>query len=118
MSPAVLLVLLWLPAVAAPAQGGVQPGIYRCWSFNISGGAGSCRMSAPIAIHADGTYDESSTHGKWRVKGNRITLSKLKMRGPGVVAGNKIVFEYDFRGMHHTVTYLCQECSGAGGAKR
>ncbi|HXE51014.1 MAG TPA: hypothetical protein VN663_21740 [Ramlibacter sp.] len=118
MSSAVLLVLMTLPAAALAAQAGVQPGVYRCWSFNISGGAGSCRMSSPITIHADGTYDESSTHGTWRARGNRITLSELKMRGPGVVAGNKIVFEYDFRGMHHTVTYLCQECGGGGGTNR
>jgi hypothetical protein len=102
-------------AVAAPvAQPGVQPGVYRCLSFNISGGTGSCRMSTPITIHADGTYDESSTHGTWRERGKRITLSESRFRGPGVVAGNRIVFEYDFRGMRHTVTYLCRECAADG----
>jgi hypothetical protein len=101
-----------LLAVAAQVHAGVQPGTYRCWSFHISGGAGSCRLSPPITIRADGTYDDSATQGTWRARGDRITFSHSKTRGAGVVAGNRIVFEYDFRGMHHTVTYVCQECGG------
>ncbi|HXD40111.1 MAG TPA: hypothetical protein VN649_06085 [Ramlibacter sp.] len=110
---AACLVLAAVPAVAAPAQAKVQPGVYRCLSFNIAGGAGSCRLSTPIIINANGTYEESASSGTWRVKGNRIVFSDMKMRGPGLITGNKIVFEYDFRDMHHTVTYLCQECSGS-----
>jgi len=114
---AACLVFAWLPAVAAQAQAGVLPGVYRCWSFNISGGAGSCRLSPPITIRADGTYDDVAAQGTWRARGNRITFSESKSRGPGVVAGNRIVFEYDFRGMHHTVTYVCQDCGGGGGTR-
>jgi hypothetical protein len=111
---AVLCALAWLPAAAAQAQAGVQPGNYRCWSYNVSGGAGNCRLAVPIAIRADGTYSESSAQGKWRASGDRITFSESKIRGPGVVSGNRIVFEYDYGGRHHTVTYLCQDCSGGG----
>jgi hypothetical protein len=117
MSSPVRFVFVCFLALCAHAQAGVQPGVYRCWSFEISGGAGSCRLSPPITIRADGTYDDMATQGKWRARGNRITFSESRSRGPGLVTGNRIVFDYDFRGMHNTVTYVCQEC-GAAAATR
>jgi hypothetical protein len=117
MSSALTFVFACLVASAAHAQAGVQPGVYRCWSFEISGGAGNCRLSPPITIRADGTYDDIATQGKWRARGNRITFSESSSRGPGLVTGNRIVFAYDFRGMHNTVTYVCQECVAAAPAR-
>jgi hypothetical protein len=111
----VVLAALLLPAAASA----VQFGSYRCWSYNVSGGGGSCRLAAPITIRADGTYQESSTSGTYRVDGNRIYFSKSTIRGPGVISGgNQITFDYDYRGWHHTVTYLCQDCSAASGAAK
>lgn len=101
---------------ALPAHA-LEPGTYRCWSYNVSGGGGSCRLAPPIVIHADGTYQESSTRGTYRVAGNRIYFSESTVRGPGLVSGwNQITFEYDYRGWRHTVTYLCQDCASSGQA--
>lgn len=104
---AAMLAILLLPTAASA----LQFGSYRCWSYNVSGGGGSCRLAPPIMIRADGTYQESSTSGTYRIDGNRIYLSRSTVRGPGVIAGeNQITFDYDYRGWHHTVTYLCQDC--------
>lgn len=87
-------------------------GRYRCWSYNVSGGGGSCRMAPPLVLHQDGTYEMSSERGTYTVEGDRIALSKSAIRGPGRLQnGNQIVFDYNHRGRRHTVTYLCQECA-------
>lgn len=105
---AVAVVLLFVPSSVSA----LQFGTYRCWSYNVSGGGGSCRLAAPIVINADGTYQESSTRGTYRVAGDRIQFSESTIRGPGTLAGeNQIVFEYDYGGRRHNVTYLCQDCA-------
>jgi len=107
--------LLALVALLVPATAlALQVGSYRCWSYNVSGGGGSCRLAAPITVNADGTYSESSTSGTYRIDGNRIRFSQSTIRGPGLIAAdNQIIFEYDYRSRHHTVTYLCQDCKAA-----
>ncbi len=107
----VLLALLLAPCTALA----LQYGTYRCWSYNVSGGAGNCRLAPPIIIEADGTYRESSTTGTYRVTGEGIHFSASSIRGPArLSAKNQITFEYDYRGWRHTVTYLCQDCTEAG----
>lgn len=107
--------LLALAALLLPTAAlALQYGSYRCWSYNVSGGGGSCRSAAPITINADGSYRESSTSGSYRIDGQRIRFSHSTLRGPGLItADNQITFEYDYRGWHHTVTYLCQDCGAA-----
>jgi hypothetical protein len=103
----------FLPSVAF-AQSQSLAGQYRCWSYNVSGGGGSCRLAPPLVLNSDGTYQMSSEKGTYKVEDGKVVLSESKIRGPGKLeAGNHIVFEYDLKGMHHTVTYLCQSC-GAG----
>ncbi|NJD62773.1 MAG: hypothetical protein FIA93_08635 [Deltaproteobacteria bacterium] len=86
-------------------------GSYRCWQYNVSGGGGSCRLAPPIVLAPDGTYKESRTEGTYEVKDDTIVFSGSRIRGPGkIVDGNKIRFEYDYNGFHHTVTYLCRDC--------
>lgn len=103
-----------LPAVAQV----LQPGTYRCASYNVSGGGGSCRTFQPLVLSADGTYRHSSTRGRWRVQGARLLLSESTLWGPGEVIGNDTIrFEYDYRGWRHIVTWICEECS-AGSAGR
>lgn len=110
---AAFLAVLMVPDAASA----LQFGTYRCWSYNVSGGGGNCRLSPPIVLRADGTYQESSTSGTYRIEGNRIHFSKSTVRGAGEITGeNRITFEYDYRDWHHTVTYLCQECSAGSGA--
>ncbi len=105
------LPLLCFAQVAA----GPSPGHYRCWSYNVSGGGGSCRLAPPLVLNSDGTYQMSSEKGTYKVQDGKLVLSASKIRGPGKLeGGNRIVFEYDFKGMHHTVTYLCQGCGAAG----
>ena len=90
-------------------------GLYRCWSYNVSGGGGSCRLVPPLAINSDGTYQVSSEIGTYKVQDGNVVLSESKIRGPGKLeGGSRIVFDYDFKGMHHRVTYLCQSCGAAG----
>lgn len=85
-------------------------GVYRCWQYNISGGSGNCRLSPPLILSSIGTYTESSTKGTFTVSGDAITFSESKIRGAGkLIEGNKILFEYDYNGLHHTVTYLLSE---------
>ncbi|MBI3897796.1 MAG: hypothetical protein HY308_05790 [Gammaproteobacteria bacterium] len=86
-------------------------GTYRCASYNVSGGAGSCRNMPRLALNADGSYQYSSTRGRWRVADGKLVLSESKLWGPGKILGHgSIRFEYDYRGWHHVVTWLCQAC--------
>lgn len=82
-------------------------GNYRCWHFNVGGRGGSCTSPA-ILFYPDGRYQMSSEKGTYSVKGNGVTLSKSKHRGEGAISGEQIQFEYDYKGNHHTVTYLRQ----------
>lgn len=109
----------WAALLTPAAASALQFGSYRCWSYNVSGGGGNCRLAAPIVIRADGSYQESSTAGTYRIVGKRIHFSQSTVRGPGVIAAeNKISFDYDYRGWHHTVTYLCQDCGATSGSAR
>jgi hypothetical protein len=85
-------------------------GTYRCWSENVGGRGGRCAVGTPpLVLNTDGTYSMSSEHGTYKVSGDTIILSESKLRGAGHIAGgNQIVFEYDYRGLHHTVAYLRQ----------
>ncbi len=107
----VLGVCLWSSSIQAGSS--LAGGTYRCLSYNVSGGGGSCRLAPPIVLKPDGTYDISGEHGTYEIKGDQIFLSESKIRGPGKIrAGNQLMFEYNYRGMQHTVTYGCQDCPG------
>lgn len=91
------------------AQANPLAGTYRCWSFNV-GGAGRRCTSPPLVLHPDGTYEMSSERGTYTVEGDDVILSESKIRGRGhLQGGNQIVFEYDFQGLRHRVTYLRHE---------
>lgn len=81
---------------------------YRCWNFNAGGRGGMCRTSPPIIFNADGSYQESSARGTYSVSGDRVTMSASTIRGPGLISGNNIVFQYSYQGLDYTVTYLLQ----------
>src|SRR5438045_963984 len=97
-----------------PAQAASSPaGSYRCWSMNVGGRGGRC-SSPPIVLHADGRYEMSREHGTWKAKGDEIVLSESKLRGPGHVVENKLIFKYRSEGWDTTVTYVHQaDVSGA-----
>ncbi|MDE3084228.1 MAG: hypothetical protein KGJ37_03275 [Verrucomicrobiota bacterium] len=95
---------------SAPVAPANLAGTYRCWSYN-AGGAGSRPPigTPPLVLKTDGTYAISSEHGMYTATGGTVVLSASKIRGPGhLVGGNKIVFEYDYKGRHYIVTYLRQ----------
>ena len=103
-----------LLAALLPSVALAQPiaGVYRCFSYNIDGAGGSCRVTPPLVLNADGTYRISSEKGTYNVQDGKVVLSESRTRGPGKLeAGNRIVFEYELKGKHYTVTYLCQSCS-------
>ncbi len=126
LTPFACAALMLLQGTAAA----LQFGSYRCSAYNVSGiGGASCRLTPPIVINPDGTYQESSTQGTYKVSGNRIHFSESTVRGPGMIMGQnqsifhtQIIFEYDYLQRRHTVTYLCQDCNlpdvkpGASGA--
>ncbi|MBI2483316.1 hypothetical protein HYV74_04055 [Candidatus Uhrbacteria bacterium] len=108
-----LLALFTMPTSAAAAKAPAftskfMAGSYRCWSYNVSGGGGSCRLAPPLELKANGTYTMSSERGRFTVRGNQLTLSQSKLRGKGTVSedGMRILFEYPYNGWQHTVTYL------------
>lgn len=107
-----LVAVLWAATVASASP--TVAGHYRCLSYNVSGGGGSCRLAPSLTLNPDGTYRMSSERGTWRVAGDRVHLSASKIRGPGrLVKDNRMVFEYTYRGWQHTITYGCTDCGGA-----
>ncbi len=113
--PAIVLGFVAWGVTAVHADPGVVPGTYRCSSYNVSGGGGSCRNMPPLVLNADGSYRYSSTSGRWAVHRGKLDLSESSVWGPGeLLGGDAVRFEYDFRGWRHTVTWTCQECGSAG----
>ena len=103
---------LFAPSIGAQSQAVVSPGSYRCSAFNASGGGGSCRTMPPLVINANGTYQYSSTRGRWTAHADTIVLSESKVWGPGTILGSGAIrFQYDYRGWHYVVTWTCQECA-------
>lgn len=98
---------------AAPAAQAFSTGTYRCASFNMAGAGGSCRLTPPIEIRADGSYRESSTNGSYRIDDDQILFSASTIRGPGkLLPDARLQFEYTYQGRAHTVTYYCaQHCA-------
>jgi hypothetical protein len=91
-----------------------RPGVYRCSSYNVSGGGGSCRNMPLLVLYPDGTYQYSSRRGRWSVRNDTLFLSKSTLWGPGKILGsNTIRFEYDYRGWHHVVTWVCTDCASS-----
>ena len=117
ISLAVVLGALLLLPRSAPAQPGdaaLALGTYRCSSYNVSGGGGSCRTMPALVLRPDGTYTYSSTRGGWSIRGDRLVLSESSLWGPGTILGRDTVrFEYDYRDRHHVVTWICQGCAAA-----
>jgi hypothetical protein len=109
---------LFCAALIPVAVQALQPGTYRCASYNVSGGGGSCRTFQQLVLNPDGTYLYSSTQGQWRVQAGRLLLSASTLWGTGEVLGDDAVrFKYDYRGWRHVVTWTCQTCA-AGGVTR
>ncbi|MEW5863079.1 MAG: hypothetical protein AB1773_05725 [Pseudomonadota bacterium] len=111
------IALLFVPPLAAALETGgaatLAPGTYRCVSYNVSGGGGSCRNMQPLVLNGDGTYRYSSTRGRWSVRNGRLVLSESELWGPGEILGRDTVrFAYDYRGWRHVVTWSCQDCAG------
>lgn len=115
ISTAMLGLLLIPPSAAAPQDAAEPaPGVYRCSSNNVSGGGGSCRNLSPLRLNADGSYQHSSTRGTWSVRDGKLLLSESKLWGAGLILGRDALrFEYDYRGWHHVVSWVCQGCAVA-----
>lgn len=106
--------LLCVLGVLSGPSGAIGFGAYRCVSFNVGGAGGRCGSTPPIEIRSDGTYSESSTTGRYTISSGRIQFSQSTIRGPGeLIDDNTIRFQYTYRGLAHTATYLCSACSSA-----
>lgn len=115
--PAGFIALALLVADANGQSSAFRPGVYRCSSYNVSGGGGSCRNMPRLVLNADGTYQYSSTRGRWSVRNDSLVLSQSTLWGPGkLLGGNTIRFEYDYRGWHHVVTWVCTDCASSQAA--
>lgn len=92
-------------------QASLNPGTYRCRSYNVSGAGGNCATMPPLVLYPDGSYQYSSTRGHWRTHNGTLFLSASTLWGPGKIIGQHSVrFEYDYRGWHHVVTFVCSNC--------
>jgi hypothetical protein len=100
---ALRFMLLLLGAGLATAQTVNIAGTYRCASFNVGGRGGRC-TSPPLILRGDGTYQISGEKGRYGVKNGLLVLSASKVRGPGQILGNEIMFEYRYAGLLQTVT--------------
>jgi hypothetical protein len=88
-------------------------GVWRVRAANV-GGAGGAPSLSPIVIQADGTYTFSSSHGTYSVAGDTITFSDMKLHPAGRLSGNTIIFEYEYNGLHQTLTfYRASDAPGA-----
>jgi hypothetical protein len=106
--------LLGLLSVLGSPCEAIGYGAYRCVSFNVGGAGGRCTNAPPINIRPDGSYSESSTTGRYSVSNGRIVFSQSSIRGPGeLLDDNTIRFQYTYKGLAHTATYLCADCSNA-----
>lgn len=117
ISTVMMLGLLLVPPYTAARQGAdaPAPGTYRCSSYNVSGSGGSCRNMQPLKLNVDGSYQHSSTRGRWSVRGGKLLLSESKLWGAGEILGRDTLrFEYDYRDRRHVVTWVCQGCAVAG----
>ncbi len=103
------LFLIFLFSGSQQLFAGSLSGNYRCWHFNVGGRGGRCTNPA-LQLSPNGHYKMSSEQGTYSVKGDQIILSESKQRGPGKLLenGQQIQFEYEYNGLHHTVTYLRQ----------
>jgi len=104
-----------IPAPATNAQPSVGAntllaGIWRVRSANVGGAGGTPNLS-PLVLQADGTYTFSSANGTYKVADDTITFSEMKIHPTGRLSGNSIIFEYDYNGLHQTLTFY-----HAGGA--
>jgi hypothetical protein len=89
-------------------------GTYRCSAYNVSGGGGSCRNMQPLVLKEDGSYQYSSTRGRWITYGGKLLLSDSQLWGPGEILDRDTVrFAYDYRDWRHVVTWICRECTVA-----
>ncbi|MBI4268396.1 hypothetical protein HY627_01005 [Candidatus Uhrbacteria bacterium] len=86
-------------------------GTYRCRSYNVSGGGGTCRLAPPIVLKRDGTYTMSLEKGVFSLKKGKLFLSSSKLRGLGAVTHNPatLSFSYSYRGWKHHVSYMRAE---------
>ncbi len=124
MSGAVFLGTLLFPQMAGALQGtgALAPGSYRCASYNVSGGGGSCHNMPRLVLNPDGSYQFSSTRGRWSIQHGKLVLSESRLWGAGEILGHDTIrFEYDYRSRRHVVTWICQACAraeadGAGSA--
>ena len=90
----------------------IAVGSYRCLSYNVSGGGGSCASFQRLVLNPDGTYQFSSTRGRWSVENGNLILSSSRLWGPGRIQSDHTVrFEYDYGRWHHVLTWGCQGCT-------
>lgn len=108
--------LLFLPvliliAVFADNAYGIATGKYTCFSFNVGGVGGSCTYMPQLTLKPDGSYQYDTSEGHWSIQNNKLVLSKAKTWGRGeILASNKVVFKYYYRGLLQVVTWVCMNC--------
>lgn len=100
-----------LLTLSAPAMAQALAGTWRCLSYNVSGGGGSCHTMPSLLLQADGRYTLGSESGNWLLRDGKLWLSESKLRGLGTLVQGDLVFEYDYHGWHHVLTYRCGDCA-------
>ncbi len=87
-------------------------GKYSCFMFNVGGVGGDCTYSPELVINPNGTYTYDTSNGTWKVENGKLYLSNAKLWGAGTIeSNNRVVFNYQYKGLKQVVTYLNQYCS-------
>src|SRR2546427_12635476 len=104
--------LLWVcPSIRAGSMSSVS---FQCASLVVNGRSGRC-TSPPLVLYPDGKYKIWGEQGTYKIEGNRLELSESRKRGRGrLLPGRQIVFEFNYRGKKHIVTFRRRKSLEAG----
>ena len=87
---------------------------FQCASVVVNGRIGRC-ASPPLVLYPDGKYKIWGEQGTYKIEGNRLELSESRKRGQGrLLPGRQIVFEFNYRGKKHIVTFRRRKTLEAG----
>ena len=101
-------VLVLFAALRASAAESLA-GTWACQSMAAGAYTGRpCRLEPWLKLKADSTYEWGRENGRWEYKQGALRLSGRSGQGRRSEDG-KLVFEYDLRGSHYTLTLYRRE---------
>jgi len=96
------LAVLWTSSLCSQEQ--PIAGTYRCESITSGKLKRRC-PSPPLVLNSDGSYQLWNEQGTFMVLDKYVVLSDSRKRGPGLLKGREIVFEYWYKTHKITVNF-------------